>query len=702
MKVRNRRVVALAGAALAAASLALPMIPAQATSTFSFTKRFAGTDRYDTAAEIATTNFANRDEVVLATGENFPDALAGNFLAGALSTPILLTRRDSLPLDTSSALITLKATKVTLLGGTGAISTAVENDLRGRGYTVKRVAGATRYETALEAGRQGIRDNGDAVGTVNGKKTAILASGERFPDALAGGPMAWSAKLPVLLTGPNFLSPEAATGIRDFGIEQVLILGGTSAVSSNVETQVKAMTGVTTVRLDGRDRTETATTVATYAQDNLAFSKSDINLARGDDGGMGADALAGGPHAGREKSPILLANGPTSLDAASMANATFLNANKTTLETGHIFGGTTAVSQAVADAAARAAGQAPPEAGPGNSTPVVKSTVLAEDYFVSTADLTYFYDNNDTFNLNATSLTLSQFEALLNPDDILAVTYDPNASGVSTFTITKDVVHAAGAPGVQAVAKGTDKVANDIQVVWALPTNNSTGTTYDLVRYQIQPTCAGQRDPNSKKVVKAGITANGSFVDENPAGTDPPAGTPAQLYPSGCFEYYLDAKSPTPSTVTQAGANSARIQVPATDTKAPTITSLTDTDAGTKGVVDKDDTHVFRFSETIDAGVASNGSSYRISDGNGTQVDIVCGSTATCTLSSDLDPPSSSNPQPTPVSVLTVKLTAAPVMVSAGTDSLMTYPADIVSLSANFKDSAGNPVSLTGSDTRLD
>src|SRR5439155_6806842 len=148
-----------------------------------------------------------------------------------------------------------------------------------------RIFGASRYDTALAVAKA----QGTTVGSVNGKRTAILASGENFPDALAGGPLAYAGNLPILLTQKDSLSPQAKQGIQDLGIQQVLLLGGNAAVAPAVETAVQGA-GASTVRLAGADRTGTATAVATYALNNLAFKNTHVNLATGQDF---ADALAG-------------------------------------------------------------------------------------------------------------------------------------------------------------------------------------------------------------------------------------------------------------------------------------------------------------------------------------------------------------------------------------------------------------------------
>ncbi len=285
--------------------------------------RFSGTNRYGTAAQLATSTFSTASTVVVASGTSFADALSGNYLAGSVNGPILLTDPDTLSPETAAALRTLKTSNVLLLGGQSAVSANVASAIAatpvpgGGMITVKRISGPTRYGTDLAVVET---PAASYVGSVGGKKTALLTSGLNFPDALAGGALAYGAALPILLTDPAVVSPEAAAAIRALGIQQVVILGGTAAVSAAVQFEVGAL-GVATVRLSGPTRTGTAAAVATYAGVNLGWGAAaqqlpfgypadaaftTIDLARGDDAGGGADALALGPHAGQAKAPILL------------------------------------------------------------------------------------------------------------------------------------------------------------------------------------------------------------------------------------------------------------------------------------------------------------------------------------------------------------------------------------------------------------
>ncbi len=89
--------------------------------------RLAGRNRYETAALVARDGFGGGVErVYVATGLDFPDALAGAAVAGALGAPLLLTDRGSLPGATRDALAALDPSEIVVLGGTAAVSPGVE------------------------------------------------------------------------------------------------------------------------------------------------------------------------------------------------------------------------------------------------------------------------------------------------------------------------------------------------------------------------------------------------------------------------------------------------------------------------------------------------------------------------------------------------------------------------------------------------
>src|SRR5207302_1209332 len=144
--------------------------------------RVAGANRYATAATIATTSFGSADTVMMATGANFPDALAAAYLAGADVAPVLLTTQNApVPQPTLDALGALKTKHVVLVGGTTAIgqdvqaalTTTASTNAAGGTLDVVRVAGAGRYDTMAAIAQTPPVDH---VGLVGGKRTAIVAS----------------------------------------------------------------------------------------------------------------------------------------------------------------------------------------------------------------------------------------------------------------------------------------------------------------------------------------------------------------------------------------------------------------------------------------------------------------------------------------------------------------------------------------------
>ncbi|TLM74799.1 MAG: cell wall-binding repeat-containing protein, partial [Actinobacteria bacterium] len=114
----------LAGVAAAGAAGGLS---AQAAGTVT---RIAGPDRYRTAAAASAFGWNTGGTVVIATGANFPDALCGAPLAHAYGGPILLTPPAALPASVTAEIARLGATSAIVLGGTGAVSAAVEGTLR--------------------------------------------------------------------------------------------------------------------------------------------------------------------------------------------------------------------------------------------------------------------------------------------------------------------------------------------------------------------------------------------------------------------------------------------------------------------------------------------------------------------------------------------------------------------------------------------
>ena len=201
--------------------------------------RVVGGDRYDTAARLALLGGADAEEVILATGQAWPDAVAAGALLGAApDTPVLLTRTTALPEATREALRQLDASRVTVIGGQAAISSGVSAELEALGLEVTRLSGRDRYETSHAVATE-------AATRIGGAPPLLIASGARFPDALAAGAVAGRVGGVVALTPPDTLveaSPTARlTSEGSWG--RLEIVGGPSAVSLDVQATLKGLLG---------------------------------------------------------------------------------------------------------------------------------------------------------------------------------------------------------------------------------------------------------------------------------------------------------------------------------------------------------------------------------------------------------------------------------------------------------------------------
>ena len=136
--------------------------------------RLGGTDRYETMSAIVSEGFSTASRAVVATGQNFPDALTASSLAGAMDAPVILTASDHLSDAARRELQELNVREVIILGGEAAVSPVVEQEIAGMGITCGRIAGADRFDTALGT----MRLTREAGSTSN---TVIIATMARKP-----------------------------------------------------------------------------------------------------------------------------------------------------------------------------------------------------------------------------------------------------------------------------------------------------------------------------------------------------------------------------------------------------------------------------------------------------------------------------------------------------------------------------------------
>ncbi|WP_344656128.1 cell wall-binding repeat-containing protein [Catenulispora subtropica] len=191
--------------------------------------RYKGGDRYGTALAVAGA-FGNTSHVIVATGQNFPDALAAGPLGAVENAPIVLS--DDNTFDAATAAFVQSHAAIDPVGGFAQRAVATLNTA---GKTVdKALSGPTRYDTAVAVGRVIAQVTGHAPTGVG------VASSVTFPDALTGGAYAANAGMPLLITEPGALSDSTRFQLSGWAnsLVAVEVFGGRVAVSDGVMNDV--------------------------------------------------------------------------------------------------------------------------------------------------------------------------------------------------------------------------------------------------------------------------------------------------------------------------------------------------------------------------------------------------------------------------------------------------------------------------------
>lgn len=285
--------------------------------------RLAGSDRYETAYAVAEQMKLNKgkekfDNIVVASGENYPDALSGNYLAFRKKAPMLLTNQYEV--DNTAEYIKNSIEPngtVYILGQTNAVPASLEQKLQG--INIKRIGGSDRFETNLLILKEA-RVHGEEL---------IVCSGLNFPDAVSAS----AANKPILLADDK-LSASQKNYLLTIDPLKVYFIGGDKAVTKTVRDE---FTG-DTVRLAGSDRFETSRLIA----ENLFLSHPDrVILASGLNF---PDALVGGAFNQDIGVPVLLV-GPDFADAYNAKKFVSENGTKSLI----LLGGKLSISDEIAN-----------------------------------------------------------------------------------------------------------------------------------------------------------------------------------------------------------------------------------------------------------------------------------------------------------------------------------------------------------------
>lgn len=238
-------------------------------------KRIDGVNRYHTAMNIAESAFTKCDRAVLVSGNNFADALSAGNLAD--HAPIFLFEKTDMMQRAINTMRSLDVKEVVIIGGEKSVPKSVEERLKKENFKVIRIAGRNRYETSTKLAKQlKAKNNGNVV----------LASGEKFADALSAAPYAVQKKQTLVLTNGKTLP-------KDVKAQDVkTIIGGEKSV--NIKGLNKAQ------RISGKNRYETSFEVLKHMNKTQSAVIAD--------GRDYPDALAATPYAVKKNTGILLSD----------------------------------------------------------------------------------------------------------------------------------------------------------------------------------------------------------------------------------------------------------------------------------------------------------------------------------------------------------------------------------------------------------
>ena len=290
--------------------LAFGIQPTMNASAETYT-RIGGTTRYSTAVAIAdelTTGTVKN--VVLTTGDSFADALSAAPLASSLNAPILLS--SSTPETSSDAINYINSntdnnSTTYIIGGDASVPESISNTLKTK---VIRISGADRYETNLKIA--------EAMNVPKGTPI-FIASGESYPDALSIAGIAAHSEDPIILIGPQGITPELNNFITQDSPTNIYFIGGPAVLSLEVQQALAhELSNTSILRLAGSDRYET-----TEAVNNAFIAKptSKVYVTTGSDF---ADALAASSLTARDQAPLIYED-PLRL-GAPLAMDKYLNA----------------------------------------------------------------------------------------------------------------------------------------------------------------------------------------------------------------------------------------------------------------------------------------------------------------------------------------------------------------------------------------
>lgn len=259
----------------------------------------AGNNRWETAAKVAEEAYPEgSSQVILVTGENFPDALAANALAGALDCPILLSKLDSLPDATKALLEKWGNPEVILIGG----NWQCKDEINAVGTITREIAGKNRYETAEKIVEYGLENN------LFDTDEVMVATGVASADALSMSSWSYAYRIPILLANKDGGFTEGTKELLA-KFDMAYVAGADARVKTSALSNAGfALWRGNMIRLYGNNRYQTSYAISRYFLKTYQGATGNVDLtcyAMGLDANY-PDALVGGVLAGKAGAPIIL------------------------------------------------------------------------------------------------------------------------------------------------------------------------------------------------------------------------------------------------------------------------------------------------------------------------------------------------------------------------------------------------------------
>ncbi|GAA3692982.1 hypothetical protein GCM10022377_01830 [Zhihengliuella alba] len=218
-RLNPRKIVVVGGSGAVSATVA-----SQLKRYTSNVVRHGGDNRYSTAAKVVRGAFPSASRAYIATGLDYPDALAASALAGSYGAIVMLVpgKNSTANTETQRVLSGLGVDKAVIVGGPAVVSRGIASSLSA--YSPSRVFGSDRYETAQKLNS----------GLVNHASRVYFATGRDFPDALAAAAIAGTRRAPLYLSHPTCVPLGIRTDVVESDVATATLVGGEGVLTNAV------------------------------------------------------------------------------------------------------------------------------------------------------------------------------------------------------------------------------------------------------------------------------------------------------------------------------------------------------------------------------------------------------------------------------------------------------------------------------------